>query len=213
MKGADDDRNHDQRIDPSLFAPRRALPISEAVATMLTGKLVRLRAVESRDLDNFYAWINDQEVIEFLAATGLPYSRAQEEEWLQGAMHRTAPPEITLAIETIDDGRHIGTIGLHDVRPLSTKASLGIMIGDKAYWSRGYGTDAVVTLLRFAFDEMNLHRVWLEVHAENARAVACYLKCGFVEEGRLRHDRFRHGEYRDTLLMAVLEDEFRALHP
>lgn len=178
---------------------------------MLTGKLVRLRAVEAEDLDRYYAWINDSEVIEYLAAIGLPFSRAQEEEWLQRAMRQTAPPEISLAIETIEEGRHIGSIGLHDVRPLSTKATLGIMIGDKSCWSQGYGTDAILTLLRFVFDEMNLHRVALEVHEENARAIACYHKCGFVEEGRLRDDRFRRGEYRDTLIMGILASEFRAL--
>ncbi len=87
------------------------------------------------------------------------------------------------------------------------------MIGDKSYWSRGYGTDAIVTLLRFGFDEVNLHRVALEVNEDNARAIACYRKCGFVEEGRLRDHRFRRGEYRDTLIMGVLAGEFRALHP
>ena len=180
---------------------------------MLTGKLVRLRAVEAGDLDRYLAWVNDREVLEYMAALGLPISRAQEEDWLQCAMRQTTAPEITLAIETIDEGRHIGSVALHNVSPLSGKATLGIMIGDKSCWSRGYGTDAIVTLLGFAFDEMNLHRVALEVHEENARAIACYRKCGFVEEGRLRHERFRHGEYRDTLIMAVLADEFRALHP
>ncbi|HEX5367978.1 MAG TPA: GNAT family protein [Dehalococcoidia bacterium] len=179
---------------------------------MLTGKLVELRAVEAGDLDRYHVWINDREVIEYIAALGLPVSRAQEEEWLQHAMRQTAPPEITLAIDTIDEGRHIGSVALHEVSLLSGKAILGIMIGDKSCWSRGYGTDAIVTLLRFAFDDMNLHRVALEVHEENARAIACYRKCGFVEEGRLRHDRFRRGEYRDTLIMGVLADEFRVLH-
>jgi RimJ/RimL family protein N-acetyltransferase len=178
---------------------------------MLTGKLVRLRAVEADDLDRYLKWINDQEVIEFLAVTGFAVSRAQEEEWLQRAMRQTQPPEITLAIETLDEARHIGTVALHEIRPASTRASLGIMIGDKAFWSRGYGTDAIWTTLRFAFDELNLHRVQLEVHEENARAIACYHKCGFVEEGRLRHDRFRAARYRDTLVMGVLSDEFRGL--
>ena len=86
------------------------------------------------------------------------------------------------------------------------------MIGDHDYWSHGYGTDAITTLLRYAFDEMNLHRVWLEVLDDNTRGIACYRKCGFVEEGRKRQDRYRSGSYHDTLVMGVLEDEFRALH-
>jgi RimJ/RimL family protein N-acetyltransferase len=96
--------------------------------------------------------------------------------------------------------------------PEDRKAGLGIIIGEKEYWSKGYGSDAIVTLLRFAFHEMNLHRVQLSVHDGNDRAKACYRKCGFVEEGRLRQDRFARGRYIDTLIMGVLRDEFRALH-
>jgi RimJ/RimL family protein N-acetyltransferase len=181
---------------------------------MLTGKLVRLRPYEMADLDRVCAWVNDPDVTMFLSgAMRYGATREGEEEWLRGAMTRIRPPEITLAIETAEEGRHVGSIGLHAVNGENRKASLGIMIGDKEYWGRGYGTDAILTLLRFAFDEMNLNRVWLEVHDDNARAIACYKKCGFVEEGRLRQDRYKGGAYHDTLVMGVLVDEFRALHP
>jgi RimJ/RimL family protein N-acetyltransferase len=164
------------------------------------------------DLDRYLAWINDQDVIRYLAAAAVfPVSRAQEEEWIRQAVTHTRPPEITYAIETIDDARHIGSVSLHDVRGNARKAGFGIMIGDKTRWDRGYGTDATLTILRFAFDELNLNRVWLEVHDDNARAIACYRKCGFREEGRLRQDRFSNGEYRDTMVMGVLREEFRAL--
>ena len=103
-------------------------------------------------------------------------------------------------------------VALHGASPSTRKASLGIMIGDKTCWDRGYGTDAILTILRFAFDEMNLHRVWLQVHDDNARAIACYKKCGFVEEGRLRHDRYRHGTYHDTIEMGILDHEYRTLY-
>ncbi len=139
---------------------------------MLTGKLVRLRPLEMTDLDRCYTWINDREVTHFLESR-YPISRVEEEEWLAGAVRRTRPPEIALAIETLAESRHIGTIGLHRVHAEDRKAGFGIMIGDKDFWSRGYGTDAIVTLLRFAFDEMNLNRVYLHVHADNARAIAC----------------------------------------
>jgi RimJ/RimL family protein N-acetyltransferase len=125
---------------------------------------------------------------------------------------RTRPPEITLAIDTLAESRHIGSIALHEVNGEDRKATLGVMIGDKDYWSRGYGTDAIVTLLRFGFDEMNLNRVDLSVDEDNVRGITCYRKCGFVEEGRLRQARYRNGRYLDALIMAVLADEFRALH-
>ena len=176
---------------------------------MLTGSLVRLRPLDMADLDNYIAWINDPEVVEFLGGGGGLWTRLAESEWLEQACRkRLAYGDVTLAIETIE-GRHIGSIGLSEPQPRDRHACLGIMIGDKQHWSRGYGTDAVRTLLRLAFDEMNLNRVWLTVDERNLRGIACYRKCGFVEEGRLRQERFQAGTYHDTLIMAVLGPEYR----
>ena len=101
---------------------------------------------------------------------------------------------------------------LHRVHAEDRKAGLGIMIGEKDYWSNGYGGDAIVTLLRFAFHEMNLNRVWLHVFEFNERARASYKKCGFREEGRLRQHYYAEGRYWDVFVMAILRDEFEALH-
>ena len=180
---------------------------------MLNGKLVRLRAVEEVDLENVFTWMNDWEVKRWVGSPArYPFSRAEEAEWVKKAVLRTKPPDISFAIETLAEARHFGNLGLHGIDGADRKASLGIMIGDHGFWSHGYGTDAICTVLRYAFDEMNLHRVWLEVLADNARGIACYLKCGFVEEGRLRQDRYRGGEWIDLLVMGVLDHEFRALH-
>jgi RimJ/RimL family protein N-acetyltransferase len=116
---------------------------------------------------------------------------------------------VAFAIET-KDGAHIGSINFHQVLPENRKARLGIMIGDKGYWSKGYGTDAMLTLLRFGFDDMNLYRIDLTVDADNDRAIACYRKCGFVEEGRLRMARYSRGRYVDQFVMGILRDEFYA---
>lgn len=177
---------------------------------MIEGKLVNLRAQDGGDLERVYTWINDREATQHLAVR-YPASRLAEEEWLR---NRTAAPvafdNVHFAIET-KGGVHIGNTGFHVVAPENRKARLGIMIGDKDYWSKGYGTDAMLTLLRFGFDQMNLHRIDLEVMADNARAQACYRKCGFVEEGRLRHARYQQGRYIDQLVMGILRDEFYSL--
>jgi RimJ/RimL family protein N-acetyltransferase len=141
-----------------------------------------------------------------------PWSLASEQEWLRE--RTTKPPEFAdhrLNID-IEDGRTIGTIGLHEVSPENRSAWMGIMIGEKDCWSKGYGTDAIITLLRFAFGEMGLHRVELQVYADNLRGIACYKKCGFSEEVRMRRYRYRNGEWIDALTMGVLRDEFAVLH-
>ncbi len=85
---------------------------------------------------------------------------------------------------------------------------LGIFTGEKEYWGQGYGSDAINALLRFAFREMNLHRIYLHVHDYNERAIRCYEKCGFQLEGRQREALFRDGRYHDVLLMSILREGF-----
>jgi RimJ/RimL family protein N-acetyltransferase len=176
---------------------------------MIEGELVNLRAQELDDLERDLAWMNDREVTRFLNAR-YQLSRAAEEGWLRD--HVSNPmshAHAAFAIET-KDGRHIGNTDLMDVSAENRCATLGIMIGDKAYWSKGYGTDAMRTLVRFGFEEMNLHRIQLTVDARNERAQACYRKCGFVEEARLRQHRYAEGQFHDTLWMSVLREEWEA---
>lgn len=176
---------------------------------MIQGALVRLRPLEPSDLEACLRWLNDPEVTRTLAAR-YPISRVQEREWLEAAS-RPDPRagRLTFAIET-PDGRHIGNCGIHRVEWENRVCEIGIVIGEKDCWDQGYGTDAVRALVRFAFQEMNLHRVELNVFAFNPRAVACYRKCGFVEEGRKRHAVYKGGAYHDVIVMGLLREEFLA---
>ncbi len=178
---------------------------------MIEGTLVNLRAQDMADLDRNARWVNDREVTRFLNVR-YPWPLAAEEVWMR---ERTSKPlaygNVHFAIET-KGGVHIGSIGFHVAVPEDRKVRLGITIGEKAYWSRGYGADAMLTLMRFGFDEMNLHRIDLTVDEDNARARACYRRCGMVEEVRLRQERYAAGAYREQLVMAILRDEFYALH-
>lgn len=177
---------------------------------MLEGKLVRLRALEPADAERAYKWINDREVTQYLMAR-YPYSMEFEKEFLANAARSNDFSDMRLAIET-KDGVHIGICGLHHGRPEDRHAELGIMIGDKDYWSGGYGTDAVSTVVRFAFEQMNLNKVSLGVFDFNERARAVYRKCGFTEEGRAREEYFQDGRYWDIVRMGILRREFEALH-
>ena len=176
---------------------------------MLEGRLVRLRPLEPDDTERCYRWFNDQEVIGNLIAVRYPISMVHEERFIRERPANDANG-VLLAIDT-RAGRHIGTIGLYDVRAEDRKAALAITIGEKECWSQGFGADAVVTLLRFAFDEMGLHRVWLTTVEYNARAIACYRRCGFQEEARLRQEVFKHGRFWDFIQMGILRNDFEEL--
>jgi RimJ/RimL family protein N-acetyltransferase len=166
--------------------------------------------VEPEDAERAYKWINDREVTRFLMAR-YPFSLASENDWAANAARPNDYSEARFAIET-KDGVHIGFTGLHRGRPEERTADLGIMIGEAQYRDGGYGTDTMLTVVRFAFEQMNLHKVSLGVFEFNARAQAVYRKVGFVDEGRERHGYFQDGRYWDVLRMSILEDEWRALH-
>jgi len=173
---------------------------------MLEGKLVKLRPLEPEDLERAYGWMNNPEATYFLGMR-YPISRAEEERWLREASANNFASGVRLAIET-KEGVTIGSIDLRSTSPEDRRASLGVVIGEPEHWSKGYGADAIMTLLRFGFHQMNLNRVSLEVFENNERALACYRKCGFQQEGRLRQDRFRHGRYWDMIVMGILREEF-----
>ncbi|HEY8489914.1 MAG TPA: GNAT family protein [Dehalococcoidia bacterium] len=176
---------------------------------MIRGTSVQLRPLDPSDLEACLRWVNDPEVTRTLAVR-YPFSRLQEQEWLETAA-RLDPRagHLTFAIETLD-GRPIGSCGIHRVEWENRVCEIGIMIGEKDCWDQGYGTDAVRTLVRFIFWEMNLNRVELQVFDSNPRAQASYRKCGFVEEGRKRQAVFKGGRYHDVIIMGLLREEFQA---
>ncbi len=177
---------------------------------MIEGKLVRLRAVEPEDAENAFRWMNDREVTRNLMAR-YPFSLESEREWVKGAGKPLDFGNTRFAVET-KEGVHIGHCGLHAANAESRHAELGIMIGEKEYWGRGFGTDTMLTLLRFAFEQMNLHKVKLGVFEFNERGLAMYTKLGFVEEGRFRDDLFQDGRYWDLIRMSILRREYEAVH-
>ena len=99
-------------------------------------------------------------------------------------------------------------MGLHNISWVERKAELGIMIGEKEFWGKGYGSDALREVLRISFEKMNLNRVYLRVFENNSRAIRAYEKCGFHIEGSLRQDHYYGRRYYNTLIMAVLKEEY-----
>ena len=152
----------------------------------MEGKLVRVRAYERSDLDSLMTWVNDEEVTRQLGAGPLSYpvSRALEEQFLERATNSALDPSNkTFAIEATRrrpvhrrNRSRRPSIGWID------NAGIGIVIGDKAFRGRGYGTDAMRVIMRMGFDKMNLHRLWLRVYDFNAARHSMLRKMRFHEE-------------------------------
>lgn len=150
---------------------------------LLVGEKVRLRPKDIRDAVNDYAWRRDPELCRLDAALPITCSFKEFlEEYVYELQHHT--PGQRFAIETLE-GEHIGNCGYFNVDVGRREAEIGIMIGNRAYWNRGYGTDAIVTLLKYIFSHTNLNRVFLKTLDWNLRAQKCFAKCGFVPCGSL----------------------------
>ncbi len=179
---------------------------------MIYGDRVRLRAMERSDIPTFVRWFNDPEVRRYLLMH-TPPSSAQEEQWFEDILQRQQRQEVFIFVVEArieDEWAPIGNISLFRINWKDRWAIFGIALGEKAHWDKGYGTDATRTMLRFAFEELNLHRVELEVFDENARARRCYEKVGFRYEGTRRQAAFFEGRYHDSHLMSILREEFQS---
>jgi RimJ/RimL family protein N-acetyltransferase len=175
----------------------------------LIGPTVYLRPLEREDAPTLVPWMNDAEVTRFLRAYR-PYNLAAEEEFIRRIAESTT--DVTLGIVPRETDQLIGAAGLHQIDTRNRHAQFGISLGDKTAWGKGYGTEATRLIVRYAFETLNLHRVWLHVYEYNPRGHRVYEKVGFQLEGRLRQDTFRDGRYWDTLVMGLLRDEWKIRH-
>ncbi len=172
---------------------------------MIAGEHVILRAFERDDAERCYRWINDPNIVRTLK-TRYPIAFQNEIEWLDRAIHPT-PTERHFAVERKDDRSHIGNASIHDIDWVSQAAWFGLFIGEPAAWNRGFGGDAIHTLVRFAFEEMNLTKLRIHVFAYNDRAKHVLEALGFVQEGCLRRDFFREGKYHDIVILSKFRED------
>lgn len=176
---------------------------------LFEGELVRLTQIRREDIATFSAWFRDYEVQRLLDVDVVtPITDEAEEAWFEQAAKSES--EYHFSIRVLEDNRLIGNCALFGINNKNRSAEFGIVIGEKEYWDRGYGSDATRVILRFAFQELNLNRVHLDVMAFNERAVRAYEKVGFVREGTRRRAVFREGRYHDIHVMAILADEWWA---
>ena len=172
------------------------------MAPMIKGKRVVLRRCEPADIPHILRWQNDPVVFRWMDYTE-PFSLADIEESERRATQEGHP----FIIEV--EGRPIGRIGLNNFRPRDRMASLYVFIGEReSAWGKGYGHDALMTILAYAFDSLNLRMVELWTLADNDRAIRLYKSCGLVEEGRLRDRSWIEGHYIDHLFMSINAEEF-----
>jgi RimJ/RimL family protein N-acetyltransferase len=171
---------------------------------MIKGQRVALTELRRADSPLLFDWINDPETVRFNSAYA-PVHEPVHDGWFE-TISRDAS-RVVFALRDAQTSRLVGILQLIDLHPIHRSVQLVIRIGREDDRGRGYGSEAVRLAIRYAFRDRNLHRLWLTVFGDNARAIRAYEKAGLKIEGALRHAYFIDGRWRDGVIMAALADE------
>ena len=171
---------------------------------ILKGKKTILRPIKLSDAPNFVKWSCDSGVNKF--TTRRKSNKKEIEKWIKGIPKDKSQKQFS--IET-QEGKHIGSTQLLEINSKDKNALFAIMIGDKDYWSSGYGYDASRLLIDLAFKKMKLHKLYLNVYDYNKRAIRLYKKLGFKIEGTRRENIFYNNKFHDEYLMGLLVKEWK----
>ncbi len=171
----------------------------------LQGRLVTLRPVAENDLELLRQWVNDPELRSQVVDWSPHISAEEQRRWFESTCNDSSTLRFMIELA----GESVGMAGLWRIDQQAHSAEMGIKIGSTSARSRGLGTDTVRTLTRFAFEDLDLHRLWARILANNSASLRVFIeKCGWHQEGRLRQAAFRDGAYHDVVIVGLLREEF-----
>jgi RimJ/RimL family protein N-acetyltransferase len=175
---------------------------------MIPGKRIRLRAPSPADVPLWTDWLNDPEVTAHLSMPG-PIGQEDQSRWLNRMTGDDSVRLFTVEYKDHSKWVMIGHCNYQDIDWRNRNAEVGFFLGNKSYWNQGVGAETASLLLKFGFEQMQLHRIWLRVYQTNKRAIRAYEKAGFTQEAVQRAARFKDGKYISMVLMSILYPEWR----
>ena len=175
-----------------------------------TGELVRLSAMDVDEISRAISrWSRDSEFRRLINSEAASVaSSTGVKKWLEKELDEQSINQHWFSIRKLDDDQLLGDIDIYVYNWPGRDAFVGLGIGEREFWGRGYGTDVIKVILRYAFIEVNLERVTLTVFEYNPRAIRAYEKVGFQLEGRQRGVILREGRRWDILYMGILREEW-----
>jgi len=173
----------------------------------LSSEKIYLRGVMEDDVnDEYYSWINDPEINQFLETRFLP--RSQKDILSHVNKLDGNPNEIFFAICDIKNDKHIGNIKLGPINWYHRKGDISLLIGDKNYWGRGVATEAIHLVVEFGFKTLNLHKLNAGYYENNIGSAKAFEKCGFKVEGHFKDEYYCDGKYINGVRIGLLKKEF-----
>jgi RimJ/RimL family protein N-acetyltransferase len=176
---------------------------------LLESERLRFRITTEDDYELLHSWWLDPTV---MMLQSLGAALLKDRDSIIGmfrAWSKSTESGFGYSIALRETNQLIGHVALWGITAKDQCANLGIILSPQV-WGQGYGKESLLLALRYSFEELNLHRVQLEVLADNTRAIRCYKNAGFREEGIRRLVYFRGGKWRDQMLMGILAEEFRS---
>ena len=174
----------------------------------LYGNRIMLREYRREDLNHITAWVNDMETTKYLSDIFTwPQTVKNSEDFLEMRLSG-GRREAGFVIADRETQDYLGQADLMDINWIDRCGTVGIVIAGEKNRGHGIGAEALTLLCDYAFMQLGLQRVQLDVYGDNSRAIACYERVGFVREGVRRHARFCHGAYMDMVFMSVLREEW-----
>ncbi len=175
----------------------------------LRGEKCMLQPLEFDDAGNVVSlisqWMNDDVVTHFMFTGQKPLEKEQITAMMKKDMDEG---NVVFIISDIKSRKLLGYGGLYSINPVARKAEFRILIGDKNFWGKGYGTEITELITYYGFDRLNLHRIYLGYTVENKGAGKAYEKAGYKHEGVLKEDIYRNSRYYDTVRMAILRKDY-----
>jgi len=170
------------------------------------GELTNIRELKWGDLKLLQKWYNDSDVAywAFGVKNDEQKSVGEFERWY---ISRSSSEIKRYIIET-KDGKAIGSISYRNYDRKNKVVTLGIHIGEKQFWGKGFGTDAIREFIKFLFNSLDINRIELDTFDDNIRAIKAYQKCGFRIEGVLREARLIDGKFHDIIIMGMTRKDF-----
>lgn len=165
---------------------------------------IYLRLMTEDDTDLIVAWRNSEGVRKHFIYQAM-FTREGHLGWLRNVVEPGKAAQMIICESDTD--KPLGSVYIRDIDREHRKGEYGIFIGEDAARGRGIGTAAAKLMIRYGFEELKLHRLFLRVYADNMRAVRSYEKAGFVREAYLKDDVYVNGDFRDIILMAVLNPQ------
>ncbi len=185
--------------------------LSHSLKNMFKGNKTILKAYTDKEIMKARNFVNESSIARMLIEE-IPFPLTEEDE-LNFFKNNSAfnTKEYHFAIFTLHD-EYIGGCSIFNISSKNRRAKIGIFIGDENYQNKGYGTDVIKTILKFSFNELNLNKISLDTFSFNTRARKVYERLGFKVDGILRDDIFRDGRYYDTIIMSIVEREYREIY-